>query len=172
MKRLLYLITYFISGSVFAQQQPEFSSGFSIQTHWTSGAATAFRSGTENYSGMLLVYPQATVIKGVLRAGAVAGLSYAAQKTRGLAGPQLSVRLFTFGAGPLGTAGNLQLNVYYLWTTGHSARVGASLLLETGKRFFTGPWVNTASQEKIWWFQWGLGWRLGRNKIITEPFNR
>jgi hypothetical protein len=172
MKRLSLLFTLCTSGSVLAQQQPEFNSGLSLQAHWTSGMATSFRSGTENYSGMLLLNPQATMIKGVLRAGTVTGLSYTAQKARWIAGPQLSVKLFTLGAGAMGTAGNLQLNMYYLWTSGQSARVGASLLLETGKRFFTGPWVNIASQEKTWWFHWGLGWRWGRNKKVTEPFNR
>ena len=170
LKPLLFLIALLTSVRVSAQ--PEFSSGLSIPAHWTSGVTTAFRSGTEYYSGMLLLNPQATVIKGSLRAGAVAGLAYAAQKTTWLAGPQISVRLTTLGAGSMGTAGNLQLNIYYLWTAGRSARAGASLLLETGKRFFTGPWVNKASHAQNWWIHWGLGWRLGRNKEITEPFNR
>ncbi|MFM7838234.1 MAG: hypothetical protein ACKO6K_01610 [Chitinophagaceae bacterium] len=172
MKPLLLIGCLCLAGSTQAQSDPELTPKGVVQVHWTSGLTTRFRNQQEFYSASLTVHPLFTVSNSPLRAGVFTGLLYTAQQLHLLIGPTVSIKLFSWKAGSLGTAANLQLKGSYGWVTRQSSFVSFAVLGELGKRLSTGPWIFNTIHSKEWWFHWGLGWRLGRRRQPQEPFNQ
>ena len=148
MKQLLLFSCLYIPGYTQAQTDPEFTSEITVQVHWTSGLSTSFRKHEEFYSGSLTIHPLITLVNSHVRGGVFAGLLYSAQGLHLLIGPTVSLKLFSWKAGSLGTAANLQLKGSYGWVTRQSSFVSLALLGELGKRLSTGPWVFKTTKNK------------------------
>ncbi len=165
---MIYCVLY-----IRGQAQPtEFAPGFVMHASLHSGFISSFSNSPELYVGGLQVIPQYTVIPGKMRAGIVAGAFYAAKNIEAEFGPNISVKLKTFNAGPMGSAANIHLSASHLWTTGKQKLIGGGIHADLLNRLVVGLTAHRDYEYKTWWLQSAIAIRISRTKKTIEIFNQ
>ncbi|HMH20858.1 MAG TPA: hypothetical protein VK563_03735 [Puia sp.] len=147
----------------------EFPKGWVMYLEGAQGMVTNFKASPDVYTGSLMLSPQVTVVPSVLRVGAAAGLAFTGKKLLGLAGPEATLKLAQFNAGPLGSVANVQAQVQYLWGGTSERMVGGGLRAELGQLLVLGVTAHRDYNLNTWWFQGVLGFNLLHKKRSPNP---
>lgn len=162
MKTLYTFCSFFsLLGAGFAQ---DFPPGWIIPLELGQGFVKP-KGGNELYLVALQVSPQYTLVEGSLRAGATAGVFYNSSKLQALAGPRVSVKLFTGPKILTATSFNINLLGEFLWGTKSQQLLGGGIGFETSNLFSLSLKVHSDLNLKTTWFQTGLSINLHRRKI-------
>jgi hypothetical protein len=169
----LKILLLLLSMQLFAQHQdPEFPKEFIMHLKLHNGMVTTFKgSMPDNYIGGLQLVPQYTIVKKLLRGGAILDGFYTDKKFQGAIGPTLSIKLKTLKANPFGSAGNINLSIDHLWGTDQQRLLGGGINADIGNKLVLGLTVHRDYQLNTWWLQNTLGLRISRLKKTPEPFN-
>lgn len=153
-------------------QDPEFPKEFIMHLKLHNGMVTNFKgSSPDRYAGGIQLIPQYTIVKNVMRAGAIINGFYTAKKLQAAFGPTVSFKLKTLHAKPFGSAGNIHINIDHLWGTEKQRLLGGGINVDIGNRIVLGLTIHRDYNLNNWWLQNTLGLRISKLKKITEPFN-
>jgi len=172
MRTRLLLLT--LSALPLLVRAQEFPKGWTLYLDGSQGMITQFRQGTDLYTGSLELAPQVTVKTGLLKAGAVAALTYNNKQLAGLFGPSATIKIFQANAGPLGSVANIQAQAEHLWGTGRQRLLGGGVYLEAGQLLLMGLKADRDYALNTWWFQGSIGFNLlykKRPATPTDPFD-
>lgn len=173
MKPILFLLLslFAFSPIIHAQNDPEFKKGFITHLELFNGLRSNFRLGNEPFIGGLQITPQYTIAPSHLRAGLKAGFFYTNQRMQTLLGPTLSLKLKSFKAGVFGTAGNVHLSMDHLWGSNKQRLFGGGIHLDLLNKIVLGPQLHRDYNLNDWWIQFKVGYKIGRQAKVNEPFN-
>lgn len=169
---LIIFLNTIICFNAFAQNDPEFPKEFTLHLKYTNGLTTNFKTTLPDlYVGGLQLVPQYTIVPHLIRAGFIANILYTNKKLQGAFGPTASIKLKTLWAKPYGSAGNINLNIDYLWGTQHQRLLGGGLNADLANKIILGFTIHRDDVFNTWWLQNSLAIRLNKVKKIKEPFN-
>lgn len=166
---LLFLFSFQLSAQ---DQDPEFPKEFIMHLKLHNGMVTNFRGRAPDiYAGGIQLVPQYTIVKNLLRGGAIIDGFYSSKKFQAAFGPTLSIKLKTLHAKPFGSAGNIHINIDHLWGTEKQRLLGGGINADIGNKLVLGLTVHRDYNLNTWWLQNTLGLRISKLKKIKEPFN-
>lgn len=149
----------------------EFPKGWVFPLELGQGTVTAFDHTPDLYLGSLSLAPQYTLIKGRLRAGAVAGGAYTNKRFYGIGGPRLSLMLTDRPKVLSSTVLNVQLVAEHLWGTKYQRLAGGGLTAEVGQLATFSLKALRDYRLSAWWMQACLGINLFPPKPSENPFD-
>ncbi|MEO6550041.1 MAG: hypothetical protein ABIN94_18710 [Ferruginibacter sp.] len=153
-------------------QDPEFPKEFIMHLKLHNGMVTNFKGTSPDiYIGGLQLVPQYTIIPHLVRAGVIGDVFYTGKKLQAAGGPTLSIKLKTLQAKPFGSAGNIYINVDYLWGSEKQRLIGAGINADIGNKLVLGLSLHRDYNLNTWWLQNSLGLRISKLKKKPEPFN-
>lgn len=166
---ILIFLTIWGSPHCSAQQaDPEFPPGFVMYAKLHSGMITNFSSAPDLFTGGVQLFPQVTVLPGLLRAGMIAGAFYNNNHIGGEFGPGVSIKLKTFYAklkgAQVGSVGNVNLFADHLWGTGKQKLLGGGLGVDVGNLISLSLTAHRDYRFRNWWFQSEIGIRISKKK--------
>ena len=164
--RKLLIITLLISFAYrVAAQDPEFAKGFIMHLRLHNGMVTNFNHfSPDQYVGGIQLVPQITLVESRLRGGIIADGFYTAKQFQAAFGPTVSLKLKSIKAGPLGTAGNLNLNFDYLIGTQKERLIGGGINADILSWLVIGVSAHRDYNLNTWWFQNSVAIRISKTK--------
>lgn len=105
-----------------------------------------------------------------MRGGVVAGGYYAAGNIDGMIGPTVSVLLKEIGPKYFGSVGNIHLSGEYLFTTTKTRLLGGGVHLDLLNRLMLGLTAHRDWDQRQWWVQTAIAFRLTKPRLAKETF--
>ena len=176
MNRLLVgLLGLLLTGTAYAQNDPEFPKGWVMYFEAQQGLRTTFDPRPDLFATSASLCPQITVVPAHFRIGGSAGLAFTDKQFSGMFGPRASLKLKTIRLKNLGSLFNLQLELEHLWGTRKERLFGGDLKLEIIQLLSLKLSAHRDHALGNWWFMAGAGINLFHKKRKSptgdDPFD-